>query len=118
MAEYTLASLAKFLTAAADEGEKSDEDALKKACEMIRDEAKRVIGTYDYGWPPLAPATIPDRTRLGYAPDEPLLRTGELREAGKLGEVFTDDPIAAFLVRDQHDSATVISGSGGGDDGA
>ena len=105
MAEYTLASLAKFLTAAADEGEKSDEDALKKAREMIRDETKRVIGTYDYGWLLLAPATIADRTRLGYAPDEPLLRTGELRdlikydiiEPGELGEVFTDDPIAAFL---------------------
>jgi 4-hydroxy-tetrahydrodipicolinate synthase len=29
-----------------------------RGCEMVAAEAKRVLGTYDYGWPPLQPETI------------------------------------------------------------
>jgi hypothetical protein len=32
-------------------------------------------------WPPLASATIADREARGFSPDEPLLRTGELRDS-------------------------------------
>lgn len=55
--------------------------AIEEACVIVEHEAKRVIGTYDYGWVPLAQATIDDRSRQGFNPDEPLLRTGELRDS-------------------------------------
>src|SRR5712671_3765715 len=45
-----------------------------KACEMVCEEAKRVIGTYDYGWPQLSPATLAHKMM-----NTPLLETGELR---------------------------------------
>lgn len=54
---------------------------LEKACAMLEKEAKRVIGTYDYGWPQLAGRTQRDRERQGFPPNEPLLRSGELRDA-------------------------------------
>jgi hypothetical protein len=46
-----------------------------KACKMVCDEAKRVIGGYDYDWPQLKPETIA-RKMLG---NSPLLETGEMR---------------------------------------
>lgn len=50
--------------------------SLKKAAEIVQKEAKRVIGTYDYGWPPLKEETI---ARKGA--DTPLLESGELRDS-------------------------------------
>ena len=48
---------------------------------MVEAEAKKAIGTYDFDWPQLTESTQHDREREGYAPNEPLLRTGELRDA-------------------------------------
>jgi phage gpG-like protein len=42
----------------------------------VRDKAKESIGTYNYGWPPLAPETV---ARKGA--DTPLLDTGALRDS-------------------------------------
>jgi hypothetical protein len=39
------------------------------------------MGTYDYDWPQLAESTQRERERLGFAANEPLLRTGDLRES-------------------------------------
>lgn len=50
--------------------------ALEKGGKIIEEEAKRVIGTYDYNWPPLAESTV---ARKGT--DDPLLETGELRDS-------------------------------------
>lgn len=53
----------------------------------IEETAKEEIGMYQpaYGpfdaWAPLAESTRADRLRLGYSEDEPLLRTGELRDS-------------------------------------
>lgn len=57
-------------------------EELEKAAETVEDEAKRVLGTYDYGWTPLAPATVA-RGGIMRPPgvDEPLLDTGELRDS-------------------------------------
>lgn len=78
----TLGELAAALTLAAHEMEHAARPAaMKKACETLVEEAKRVIGTYDYGWPQLAEVTQEDRARLGYPPNEPLLRTGEMRDS-------------------------------------
>ena len=52
-------------------------EGLEKACVLLEDEAKRVLGTYEYGWPPLQPETIARKT-MG---DSPLLETGELRNS-------------------------------------
>jgi hypothetical protein len=45
-----------------------------RACEMVCAEAKRVIGTYDYGWPQLSPETLAHKFF-----NTPLLETGEMR---------------------------------------
>lgn len=55
--------------------------ALEHAGQMVEREARRVLGTYDYGWPQLAPATQSKRQSAGYPPNEPLLVTHELRES-------------------------------------
>jgi hypothetical protein len=49
-------------------------DVMLKAAIMVENEAKRVIGTYDYGWPRLSPATIKAK-----GADTPVLDTGELQ---------------------------------------
>lgn len=55
-------------------------------------------------WEPLAPSTLAEKERLGYAPpDNPLLRTGELRssisyftDGARLMVFGTADPIAVY----------------------
>lgn len=53
----------------------------------IEETAKEEIGVYQpaYGpfnaWTPLAESTKADRVRQGYSEDEPLLRSGELRDS-------------------------------------
>jgi HK97 gp10 family phage protein len=54
----------------------------------VAERARAKIGNYQDAaggfpaWPPLAPATRAEKERLGYAPpDNPLLRTGDLRES-------------------------------------
>jgi phage gpG-like protein len=62
-------------------------NVLEQAGQMVEDEAKRVLGTYDYGWPPLKPATI---ARKAHG-DTPLLETGELRDS--IHHYVTVDPV-------------------------
>lgn len=77
-------------------------EMVKRQCEVVEAEAKRVIGTYDYGWPQLAESTQEDRSRKGFAANEPLLRTGDMRDSikhtvdGDVGYVFSNDPIAKW----------------------
>jgi len=79
--------------------------AMEKGCRILEDEAKAAIGTYrdGYNWPQLADSTQEERARLGYPPNEPLLRTGELRdsikhtvESADLGFVGTNDAVAKY----------------------
>ena len=53
--------------------------ALREACKVVRDEAKRVLGTYEYGWEPLAADTV-EHKKTG---DSPGYETGEMRESIK-----------------------------------
>ncbi len=83
-------------------------EVMEKACVIVEKEAKRVIGTYDYGWAPLAESTKADRTAHGFPEDEPLLRTGEMRDSIEhhveeeglgmtvVGIVGTNNPIAKY----------------------
>lgn len=57
--------------------EKGVRDALEEACVIIEDEAKRVLGTYEYGWPPLSPYTIDGKV----TGDSPGYETGEMRDS-------------------------------------
>jgi hypothetical protein len=54
---------------------------LDEGSKILQDEAIRVIGTYDYGWPQLAAATQRQRETRGFAANEPLLLTGDLRDS-------------------------------------
>jgi phage gpG-like protein len=77
------------------EMEHHNHEALEKGAELVQKQAKDYIGTYDvhttwtfkngstgaYSWPPLAESTKKDRVNKGFSEDEPLLRTGELRDS-------------------------------------
>ena len=81
---------------------------LKHVAREIEKTAKEEIGVYQSevgpfpSWPALAEATVDDRIRQGYSPDEPLLRTGDLRESikhevkGLEAIIGSDSPIAAY----------------------
>lgn len=78
--------------------------ALEHAAVIVETEAKRVIGTYEARpeWPDLAEATKADRVRQGYAENEPLLRTGEMRDSiehnvdGRVAHVGSNDDKAVW----------------------
>ncbi len=64
------------------------QESLEKSAKVVEDRAKEIIGHYqaDTGpfdqWRPLAADTLAEKERLGYAPpDNPLLRTGEMRDS-------------------------------------
>jgi HK97 gp10 family phage protein len=76
MREFSLSGFATFLAGAAVEIHHSEHEALEKAAVIVETEAKRVIGTYEYGWPPLAPSTLEKK-----AADTPLLETGKMRDS-------------------------------------
>jgi HK97 gp10 family phage protein len=106
MREFSdLGSFAKFITEELTSGVKgAREMALEAGAQMIRDEAKHVIGTYEFEWPQLAPATQADREAKGYPANEPLLRTGEMRDSitytivtpGELAEIGSNSDIAVY----------------------
>lgn len=83
--------------------ERTSKAAVTKSARMIRDEAKRVLGTYDYGWPSLADATI-EHKKTG---DSPGLETGAMRRSIKYSvtgsrmhweaNVGSNDPHALFF---------------------
>jgi len=60
---------------------------LSKAAKLVEKEAKSEIGTYqgavgDFAaWADLAESTKEDRVRKGFSEDDPLLRSGELRDS-------------------------------------
>ena len=74
---------------------------IEKACRIIQKKAKTQIGKPHPGiWEDLAPSTISDKERKGFATPKPLLRTGELRDLieykvdGLQGAVGSDLDIA------------------------
>lgn len=57
--------------------------ALSVSGKIVEEEAKSLIGHYnDFPeWPELAESTQEERTRLGWSANDPLLRSGELRDS-------------------------------------
>ena len=102
-----LAEFTNALKGAAERMPAAREAGLRKAAEIVRDEAKALIGTEAEAWAPLADSTVEEKERLGFtgkvSSTDPLLRTGELPASIKVSEVTpehaivgTDDPIARY----------------------
>jgi len=80
-------SFARHLAVTAAMGEEVTHHLTAKAAEIIKEDAQKRIGEYqDYtgpfnSWAPLAESTMADRVAKGFTPDDPLLRTGDLRDS-------------------------------------
>lgn len=89
--------LARILEAVAVKIENSGHEILEPVASMLETSAKRAIGTYEFGWPPLAESTLSHKSG-----DTPLLETGELRDSighvveANHGYVGTNDKKAAW----------------------
>jgi hypothetical protein len=83
--------------------------ALDVGARIIKAEAKHEIGRYQgragpfAAWAPLAEATVADRTKKGFTPNDPLHRTGSLRQSiehkvvGNTAHIGSDDVRARLL---------------------
>ncbi len=69
-----------------EERSEAQREALERAAHIVEQEAKAEIGHYQSSagpyaaWPELAEATQEDRERRGYNPNDPGLRSGEMRD--------------------------------------
>lgn len=82
--------------------------AVDKAAEIIEKEAKAAIGHYQEAsgpfqkWPELEQATKDDRVSKGFEPNDPLERTGKLRDSierktdGLSAAIGSNDDIAVY----------------------
>ena len=75
------AGLARHLDRVRSRIPEAIEAELEAQGKALRREAQALFGHYQAGWPALADSTVAERTRLGYAPNDPLLREGKLRDA-------------------------------------
>lgn len=89
--------------------------ALRAIGAVVTATAKEKIGEYQpevsapgadfLAWPALAEATVEDRVRQGFTPNDPLLRTGDMRDTilavveGDKVAVGSVDPIADYQER-------------------
>ena len=76
MKEHSLVEFAAFATEMILEVDHRRRESLEIAAVAIEEGAKEAIGTYAYGWAPLAPSTLEKK-----AADTPLLETGQLRDS-------------------------------------
>lgn len=104
MNTLTLPQFAGLLTHIAHTLPAARRRALDHAGQIVEDKAKALIGTYDADprWPELADATKEDRARQGFSDNEPLLRTGEMRDSihhtviGNTGHIGSDNDKAVW----------------------
>jgi phage gpG-like protein len=83
MTVFSLLEGAAHFAHLAHDWPKAQEAALAVAAQIVAAKAKSYIGTYNAKptWSQLADSTQADRASKGFAPNEPLLRTGELRDS-------------------------------------
>ena len=92
----SLGALAEILEARSAAAVVATRKALKEGAELVKAEAQDVIGHYQPAkgdvpaWAPLSPATQEDRVAKGFTPDDPLLRSGELRDSIEVRPVDDD----------------------------
>ena len=105
----SLTAFAEHLLTTAVAIAEADHLALEHVGKHLETEAKKKVGEYQTqagpfaAWAPLADSTIADKERSGFSPpDNPLLRTGEMRESiqhkvvGLEAHVGSDSDIAVF----------------------
>jgi HK97 gp10 family phage protein len=104
----SMAAFAAHLMTAAVAVEKAESQMLDRIGKQVKKSAKAKIGEYQdaappfAGWAELADSTKADRVRRGYPEDEPLLRTGEMRESighkvrGNEVTIGSDSDIAVY----------------------
>jgi HK97 gp10 family phage protein len=73
----TAPQLATIFAMASTHISHAHKDILEEGSILFENSAKQAIGTYAYGWPPLAESTIAGKA----AGDTPLLETGALRDS-------------------------------------
>lgn len=74
---HTLLEGAAFFAAVQARLEGATKAAVTKSARLVRAEARRVLGTYDYGWPGLAESTVKRKT----TGDSPGLETKQMRRS-------------------------------------
>lgn len=76
MSQLTLLGFAAILQGAIRNMDTAAATQMEKAAVVIENEAKRVLGTYDYGWPQLSPVTLARKSG-----NTPGLETGGMRDS-------------------------------------
>lgn len=101
-------AFAQYLMAVAARLPAAQHEGLERAAQCVETEAKSLIGAYQQAagpfeaWRELSDATRAERVRLGYPADEPLLRTGDLRDSishvvrGNEASIGSNNPIAVY----------------------
>lgn len=80
----SLDAFATFLRGRGATAERAAQRALKREAQAVADSAKAMLGEYQTGegpfpdWKQLADATQAERAKAGFAPNDPLRRTGDL----------------------------------------
>jgi hypothetical protein len=104
----SLGAFARHMLRVAGRGEEVTSDLTLEAAKIVQGAAKARMGEYQDGvagwpaWANLAPATVEDRLRKGFTPDDPLVRSGELRESieiahtGHEAAVGSTDPVLLY----------------------
>lgn len=86
------ASFARHLMRTAAIGEEVSSHLAKEGGKVVQKDAQARIGEYQDGvgeftaWANLAESTVNDRLSKGFSPDDPLLRTGSLRDSIEVHE--------------------------------
>lgn len=104
----SLGDLAHHLMSETVGGLKNTQHGLKAAAELLERQAKAEFGTYQQAigpfdaWAELADATKADRVARGFTENDPLLRSGELRDGIKHevedweATIGSEDPVMLF----------------------
>ena len=93
----SLGALADILQARSVAAVKATRTALREGAELVKTAAQECIGEYQPAkgdvpaWEPLSPVTQADRVAKGFTPDDPLLRTGGLRDSIEVRPVTEDE---------------------------
>lgn len=77
----TLTEFAALTTGMVVKLDQVKRECLDNGAKVIQEESKRVLGTYDYGWPQLSTVTQDDREARGYTRNEPGLREGDMKDS-------------------------------------
>ncbi len=100
---------ARFLATVKSRLPEAEKAGLKAAADILLHEIQNEAGHYQGAvnglpaWEQLADATVAGRVHAGYTPNDPLLRSGDLRDSyeatvhGDHAEVGSADPIAGYL---------------------